>query len=316
MSHRMTEPAEERTRPQILVVEDDNLQAIVLAAGLEAAGFEVDTVSSGLEAVWKAQEHLYDVLVIDYQIPEIDGLATARLVRDLMGPIARPVLIALTISPEPLKARANEEGTGFDLVLGKSNDLSPLLATIGHCLESVPDIPTRRAAADALLEQAWIDCDSGQVRPGAHGDDPGPARILVVEDDESEKLVLASVMRNRGYVVETTSNGLEAIRRIRNECYDLVLVDYNLPEIDGLAVVKLTHNLMDQARRPRLIAVTATPGGLRGAEADVDVMFDEIVGKSSDFDGLVNTVDRHLRSAPNPATRRAAEAALPLSRPA
>jgi CheY-like chemotaxis protein len=303
----------EDTRPRILIVEDDDIQARVLAAGLEAAGFATDIVANGLDAVWEAQAKIYEVVLVDFQIPEIDGLATARLIKDFTGPVARPMLIAVTASPEALSARANSE-SAFDFIVGKSGDLAPLIATIERCLASLPDTITRRAAASILLAQAWLDCYSEPIRPGAQDDDPGPPRILVVEDDDNQRLLLASVMRHRGYVVETASSGLEAIHKIREEAYDLALVDYKLPEIDGLAVVKLTHNLMDQSTRPRLIALTATPSRLREMEACADIMFDKIVEKSSDFDSLLNAVDHLLKSAPNPVTRRAAACAFSMEK--
>jgi CheY-like chemotaxis protein len=307
---------DEDTRPRILIVEDDDIQGRVLASGLEAAGFATDVIVNGLDAVWKAEAKIYDVVLIDFQIPQIDGLATARLIRALTGPIARPMLIALTASPEALSARATQTETAFDSILGKSGDLAPLIAVITGCIAALPDISIRRAAVSELLERAWSDYEFEPVRPGAKGDDPGTARILVIEDHDIQRDLVASVMRHRGYVVDTASGGLEAIHKIQKEYYDLALIDYQLPEIDGLAVVKLTHNLMDQVTRPRLIALTATPSRLRESEPGVDIMFDKIVEKSNDFDGLLVSVDQLLRSAPNPVTRRAATGASPIEKPA
>ena len=79
-----------------------------------------------------------------------------------------------------------------------------------------------------------------------------------------------------------------------------------MPEIDGLAAGKLVRDLMRESVRPRLIAFTATPDRLRDMEKGTLSVFDEIIGKSSDFSGLLSAVDRHLKSAPNPATRHAA----------
>jgi len=307
---------DEDTRSRILIVEDDDIQGRVLASGLEAMGFATDVIANGLDAVWKAEANIYDVVLVDFQIPQIDGLATARLIRALTGPIARPMLIALTASPEALSAKATQTEKAFDFILGKSGDLAPLVAVIRSSLTALPDILTRRAAVSESLERAWSDYDSTPARPGANGDDPGPVRILVIEDDDVQRDLVASVMRHRGYVVDTASGGLEAIHKIQKECYDLVLVDYQLPEIDGLAVVKLTHNLMDQAMRPRMIALTATPSRLCELEPGVDIMFDKIVEKSADFDSLLILVDQLLRSAPNPVTRRAATGASPTEEPA
>jgi CheY-like chemotaxis protein len=149
-------------------------------------------------------------------------------------------------------------------------------------------------------------------RPGAIGDDPGPARILIIEDDQCQQTLLASVLQRQGYVVETASDGLEGVRRIRDGCYDLALIDYNLPEIDGLAVARMVHDLMADAVRPRLIALTATPARLREKEKQADIIFDDIAEKSSDLQGLIRSVDRLLKASPNPVARRAAASVHPM----
>ena len=178
---------DEDTRSRILIVEDDDIQGRVLASGLEAMGFATDVIANGLDAVWKAEANIYDVVLVDFQIPQIDGLATARLIRALTGPIARPMLIALTASPEALSAKATQTEKAFDFILGKSGDLAPLVAVIRSSLTALPDILTRRAAVSESLERAWSDYDSTPARPGANGDDPGPVRILVIEDDDVQR---------------------------------------------------------------------------------------------------------------------------------
>jgi DNA-binding response OmpR family regulator len=95
------------SRNQILIIEDDATQAGILATGLTGAGFRVDVASTGLGAVKKIEMKDYDAVLVDYNIPEIDGLAVARVVGDVLGPVARPVLIALTSSPECIAVREN-----------------------------------------------------------------------------------------------------------------------------------------------------------------------------------------------------------------
>ncbi len=291
---------------RILIVEDDGLQAQILESVLVAAGFEVDTVSSGLDAIQQTRPGRYDVILVDYRIPEINGLAFAKLTDDFMGHVARPILIALTVAPENLNAREGGTTSAFDAVIGKSSDFSSLVSVITQCLESAPDSATRQNAESSLLQKDWEDYDTEPHRPGSRGDDPGPPRILLVEDDESQRLLLMSVLKHQGYTVETASDGLEAIRMIREGCYDLALIDYNLTEVDGLAVGTLVVDLMQEHLRPRLIALTVTPDRLNDKEMLAGSVFDEVLEKSSDLHGLICAVDRHLRGSPNPATRRAA----------
>jgi two-component system, sensor histidine kinase and response regulator len=305
-------PIDQPKPAHVLIVEDDAAQLEILRAGLDSAGFLVDTVGSGLDAVWRVGSGRYDAVLVDYRLPEIDGLAAARLIGDLMGQTARPVLIALTASSRHVNAREAVGGNAFDVVVDKSSDFSSIVAVIRQHLASAPDGVARRAAELGLLERGWREYDAEPSRPGGQGDDPGPARILVVEDNEGQRLLLTAVLEKRGYVTEAACNGLEATRKVREGCYDLALLDYNMPEIDGLAVAKIVHNLMDQAARPRLIALTATPARLNAADMHADIIFDDIVEKSADLYGLLCLVDRHLRASPNPIARRAAEFAPPM----
>ncbi len=293
-------------RVRVLLVEDDTLQAQILAAALASADFDVDIVGDGLAGVWKVREGRYDVVLIDYQLPEIDGYAAARLVGDFMAGPARPVLIALTATPERLNARESGTESAFDAVLAKSSDLSGLLSAIARCLALAPERTTRQQAVLSLLLKSWVDYDTLPDRPGSKGDDPGPARILVIDDDECQQRLLTAVLERRGYVVETASDGLNAVRKIRDGCFDLALVDYGLPEMDGLAAGTLIRDMIGEDVRPRLIGFTATAGLLSDREGIARSVFDEIVQKSSDLQGLLRSVDRHMRASPNLATRRAA----------
>jgi CheY-like chemotaxis protein len=157
-----------------------------------------------------------------------------------------------------------------------------------------------------------MDYEMAPSRPGAKGDDPGPVRMLIVEDEDDQRNLLTALFEAQGYVVEATGDGLEAVRRIRQDCYDVAIVDYNLPGLDGLAAGNLVRNLIRNAVRPVMIALTATPDLLRDKENAALSVFDEIIAKSSNLAALVATVDRHLKSAPNAATRQAAVCTLPI----
>jgi DNA-binding response OmpR family regulator len=123
-------------QPHILVVEDDEIQQSVLKAVLEAGGFDVETVSDGAGAVSKVRDGTYDLVLLDYLLPEIDGLTIARMIRGTMGESARPRLIALTALPDIVIGRELMSGKAFDDVVGKSVDLPEVLAIVTRHLRS------------------------------------------------------------------------------------------------------------------------------------------------------------------------------------
>mgnify|MGYP000152558393 CR=1 FL=1 len=294
--------------PRILVVEDDDLQQEILRSALTRQGYEVTTASDGLDAVWKVREGSYNLVLVDFQIPEIDGLATARLMRDLKGEAACPVLIALTAAPDRLTDRDARSGSAFDDVIAKPVELSDLISSIERHLSSAPDSVTLQGAESALLLKIWTEYDGNPDRLNSRDGKNRSPRILIVEDDNLQQLILRSALESRGYVVEAVSEGLQAVRMIRDNVYDLVLIDYQLPELDGLAVARLIQDLMPDAMRPRMVALTSAPSHLIERQKSVGNAFDEIVAKSADLAALLATVDRHLHSSSNSATRQAMKA--------
>jgi len=304
-------PDNENQKIRILVVEDDELQIQVLEAVLTAAGYDVDIATSGLDAVRLVQPARYDVVLVDYQVPEINGVAITKLIDRFLGSALRPVLIALTATPDHPDIVTSKATLAFDAVVSKLAGFSVLLSVITRCVASAPDSASRQSAADSLLYKEWLEYDMEPQRPGMQGANPGAPRILVVEDEESQRLLLTAVLERQGYIVEPISSGLEALNHIREGCFDLALVDYNLPEMDGLALATLVLDLMQEHVRPRLIALTSTPAGLHDKQAAAGSVFDAVLGKSSDLLGLICAVDQHLRSSPNPETRLAATFAVP-----
>jgi CheY-like chemotaxis protein len=294
---------------RILLVEDDPIQLTVLAAALVVDGHVVETCSDGLDAVSQIRNGRFDVVLMDYQLPEIDGLATARLIHDLMGETARPRLVALTAMPDDVVGRELLTERAFDEVVAKPVDLPELLATVNRHLWHAPNEKFRKAAEFDLFMKEWEEFDTVPERPKpAQGRSAALARVLVVEDDEVQQLVLTAALRHQGYDVETASDGLSAVRMARKQGYDLALIDYELPEIDGLATARLIGDFLSEAARPRLVALTARPERLLGRAVPFR-MFDEVVGKLDGLPAVVDAIKRQLRSSPDRAARCAAQSA-------
>jgi CheY-like chemotaxis protein len=123
-------------------------------------------------------------------------------------------------------------------------------------------------------------------------------RILIAEDDEVQGAVLLAAMQHCGYTVDIVDDGLEAVRSLQTGHYDLALLDYNIPHVDGRAVAQLLQNLPEGVRRPRLIAVTAAAERLNDFEvANGSPSFDAIVSKTAGLPALVEVVRQNLMAA-------------------
>ena len=124
-----------------------------------------------------------------------------------------------------------------------------------------------------------------------------PPRILIAEYDDLQGAVLRSALERRGYEAEIVTDGLQAVRRLRTGAYDLALLDYHLPEVDGLAAARLLHDHFAEENRPGLIAVTATAEGLNEKEGLGGTSFDAVVSKRMGLPALLSVIDANLSSA-------------------
>ena len=115
---------------RVLVIEDDLISQDIIKSGLEAHGFEVDVTGDGFSAVRLLKEGRHDVALVDYHLPELDGYASARLLRELTDTDTGPKLIAITANANALMARPNADDL-FEAVLNKPLELFAQPGAIG-----------------------------------------------------------------------------------------------------------------------------------------------------------------------------------------
>jgi CheY-like chemotaxis protein len=122
-------------------------------------------------------------------------------------------------------------------------------------------------------------------------------RILLVEDDPVSRDLLAAVLQARGYDVDQAEDGFGALRFVQDTSYDLVLIDYHLPEMDGYALARLMRTLGEKAQTSlRMAAITADRFGL-AARRGADSLFDAMLTKPIDPDQLYAMIDDLLAPA-------------------
>ena len=123
-------------------------------------------------------------------------------------------------------------------------------------------------------------------------------RILIAEDDCLQGKVLQAALQGRGYDTELVTDGLAAVQALRTGQFEIGLIDYHMPVVDGLAAARLMQDFVCDTDRPRLIALTAAAAELRGKEESVvGQSFDAIVSKLDGMPGLLASIEDNLASA-------------------
>jgi len=229
---------QELARKRVLIVDDNASNRLLLKLQTERWGMRArDTNSPAVALEWIVQGDPFDVALLDYQMPEMDGIELAREIRAVRGARA-PVLILLSSTGQSL-ASAHADA-GFAAGLSKPLRLSHLRDRL---LETIGD--QRSTSADAVPPVAR---DVGSTLP---------LRILLAEDNAINQKVALRLLERLGYAADVVGDGRQALARLDHAAYDVILMDVQMPEMDGLEASRAICARWAASERPCIIAMTA-----------------------------------------------------------
>ena len=264
---------------RVLVVDDNATNRMVLLKLLQSWGCRAALASGGAEACDLLTHAArggepFDLVLLDMHMPDLDGVATARRIRGEATTRDVPI-IALT--------SVHRGGTRYDDVVTSAVIPKPIKhAQLAQTMAEV--LATRARAASA-------DLGVGTERPG---------RILVVDDNEANRIVAETVLRRGGYEVHLATNGREAIAAVREVAPDLVLMDIQMPEMDGLAATAAIRAGEKAGERRPILALTAATSAEDRARC-YEAQMDGYIVKPLRRDDLLETVAQALAGAPRPS---------------
>lgn len=226
----------------LLVVDANATNRQVISLHASNWGMIVHSVESGLQALELINlGEQFDIAVLDMQMPDMDGLTLAAHIRSL--PSCQTLPLVMLSSIERLIQKEHEEKLGFVTVLSKPIKRSHLYNVFTHalCEQQISLLPTKSSppAFDAQLSQKL------------------PLRILLVEDISLNQKVVIQMLQRMGYRADIANNGLEALSALRQQPYDLVFMDVQMPEMDGLEATRRICQQWSDNSRPWIIAMTA-----------------------------------------------------------
>jgi signal transduction histidine kinase/DNA-binding response OmpR family regulator len=235
---------------RILVVEDDPSSGEILSRYLAHWGCEVSVVSGGEQALASLDANYinatpFDLLLVDNRMPGMDGFTLLRKIREKAG--ANPRIgeskCVLVTAFDSLEQEPRAIAAGFTSVVTKPIKRSELFEAIAAALG-------KQSATDSISAR------SSRLRPAASW--TSSKRILVVEDNIFNQQVALAQLKKLGYTAQAVANGKEAVNAVSQTNFDCILMDCQMPEMDGFQATALIREMEKKSNRHTpIIALTA-----------------------------------------------------------
>ena len=222
---------------RVLVVDDNGTNRKILVAQMDKWGMKPRATASPEEALrWLHDGASFDVAIVDMHMPVMDGVTLATRIRE--AGVRMPIVLFSSLG----RKEAGDTGDLFAAYLAKPLRQSQLFDTLMTLLAHEP-APRAVAATKPVL-------DAGMA--ARH-----PLRILLAEDNVVNQKLAMRLLQQMGYRADLASNGIEAIECVARQTYDVVLMDVQMPEMDGLEAARAITARWKAGERPRIVAMTA-----------------------------------------------------------
>jgi len=269
---------------KILVVDDCAPARDMLVSLLSSHGFAVSAVSSGTAALAALQAAPTDLVLLDWDMPELDGIEVARRIYCDPAYLDLPVVLMVTEFAREQITQACEEA-GIHASLAKPVDEEQLLDIVLSALGfDVPRLSVPVLGSDGLSEAA------------SH---ISGARVLVVDDNVINQQVAREVLLRAGVHVELAGSGDDAIHLVEHNEFDAVLMDIQMPGMDGY---EATARIRTQERHVRLPVIAMTAHAVAGfRESSMAMGMNDYVTKPIEAERLYTVLAHWIKLDPDRA---------------
>ncbi len=234
----------------VLVVDDCMATCSVIKKMLESFGFTVETVSSGPASLKRLEGNAaratpFDLVILDWQMPELNGIETARRIRSDLK-LSIPIILITAFGGE--NERQDSQDAGITAFLTKPVYPSTLFNAIMDAFgkQDFREVPPQAP----IPPMPSVDKDRLKGR-----------RVLVVEDNPTNQQVAQAVLETAGIFVDIADNGKDALAAVRQGQYDAILMDIQMPQMDGF---EATRKIRQDDRFAALPIIAMTAHAMKG----------------------------------------------------
>jgi signal transduction histidine kinase/DNA-binding response OmpR family regulator/HPt (histidine-containing phosphotransfer) domain-containing protein len=267
---------------QILVVDDNATNREVLIAQLQSWGAVVAEAESGSTALTclryaVATGSPFQLVLLDMMMPDMDGATLGRAILADDNLKSMPLVMMTSLGQRGDALYFKEIGFAAFLVKPvRNSDLFGCLVAVltGEHLKEKRSLITHHSVMDARR---------------AH------ARILLVEDNLTNQEVASGMLRRMGWSADVTGNGKQAVKALETQSYDLVLMDVQMPEMDGYKATRIIRNSQSSVLKHNIPIIATTANAMAGdAERCLAAGMSDYISKPLDAKRLANVIEKWL----------------------
>lgn len=232
---------------KVLIVDDNGTNRQILRLQLQSWGMKSREVASGEAALaWMSSDYAFDLAILDLQMPFMDGLTLAQKIREFPQGKTLP-LLCLTSLGNPV-SQEQERLKSIDLIawLNKPVKQCQLYNVLVDHFTNRESVPSSTLVASNMASQLA---------------DQYPLKILLAEDNLVNQKVALRMLQRLGYRADVGANGLEVLEALRRQSYDVILMDVQMPELDGIAATRTIRQRGEKSDYPWIIGMTANAVG-------------------------------------------------------
>ncbi|MGL4474425.1 MAG: response regulator [Shewanella sp.] len=288
-ARKFYQPIDDLQAKRVLVVDDNDAAREIMMGLLKAMNFRVMTVSNGFEALTAVEKGIneldpFDVVFMDWMLPGIDGIETTKQIREKIAEDKLPKLIMVTAYGREVGLSGDNEKL-FDGLVIKPVNPSLIFDAIMNAfgvMKTTESLKARRAEPEQN--------DYSIINK---------AKVLLVEDNETNQEVAIGILEPYGPEIKVANNGQEALDWLEKQSFQLILMDMQMPVMDGITATKNIRNKL-KLNVP-IIAMTANAMSQDVENCKAAGMNDHL-GKPINVNELLKKMTRWLNENPNNIT--------------
>jgi two-component system sensor histidine kinase/response regulator len=283
-----------------LVVDDSSIARTIVMDMLIEKGMTVECASDGNEAIDMVVEACanqtdYDLILMDWRMPGLNGIDAAKRIKGDLGKSHIPAILLLS-AYDLDEAKQVIDEVQIDAYLEKPVNAQTLLDAVVRSLTTIshPKPTGSHPKSTGSVNAAPSDCDTPNY---------SDSRILVVDDNAINRTVVNGYLKESRVTIDVAIDGLDALKKINSSKYDLVLMDIQMPNMDGLSATREIRKNLKHAKLP-VIAMTAN--AMEGdTQISLDAGMNGHITKPIDPDQLYRVLNKWLQVTPGGSAKTA-----------